>query len=522
MSARDAADQAFDEGNTLAAAQRHEEALACFDRALAARPAFLRALFNRGRVLSRLGRIEDAASSFAAAVALNPPETFPYVALGRHLQALGRHAGAVGVYDRAIAIDPGLAEAHFRRALALTRLGRNHEALAAWDRVIALTPDDADAHNLRGVALLLLKSVEPGLDAVERALALRPDFAEAWSNLGIARRMTRALEPAIEAFDRAIALDPPSNAMHVNKSACELALGRFDSGWRNFERRMEFQGRYSRGGFAGPQWTGEEPIEGKTILVHAEQGLGETLHFCRYLPLLAARGARVLFAPQPPLARLMRTLGEAITIVDIEDETLSYDYHRRLLSLPLSFATRLETIPGRTPYLAAESERSARWRERLGPEGFKIGICWRGSPGGVRSGRVFPLAALAPIAAIPGVRLISLQTGDGVDQLTRQPPGMRVESLGEEFDAGDGAFLDTAAVMESCDLVITTDTSVAHLAGALDRPTWIALNRDHDWRWMTGRSDTPWYPKTRLFRQTAWGDWPPVFAEMERALKARS
>jgi hypothetical protein len=235
-----------------------------------------------------------------------------------------------------------------------------------------------------------------------------------------------------------------------------------------------------------------------------------------------ARGAKVVLAAPVSLHALLRTLGPGIELLPRDAQPASFDYHCALLSLPLAFGTTTETIPAEIAYLGAEPARVTSWKSRLGGEGFKVGVCWQGSTQAYAAPmqRSFPLAELRRVAQIPGVRLISLQKHDGLDQLAALPAGMAVETLGEDFDAGPDAFLDAAAVMASCDLVISADTATAHLAGALGVPTWIALPFVPDWRWLLDRSDSPWYPSVRLFRQGAQGDWPGVFAEIETALAA--
>jgi hypothetical protein len=253
--------------------------------------------------------------------------------------------------------------------------------------------------------------------------------------------------------------------------------------------------------------------------VHAEQGLGDTLQFVRFLPWLQQAGARVLLAPQKALVPLLRQAAPEVEIIPPETlpQSLTYDYHCRLLSLAGFFGVDADHPPPTPPYLAAEPARSAKWREQLGDHGFRIGLCWQGSAFSVHTGRALALRTLAPLARLPGVRLISLQVGPGAAETDDLPPGMVVETPGKDFDA-DGAFLDTAAVMEHCDLIVSVDTSIVHLAGALGRPTWILLPTDHCWRWMGERADTPWYPQARLFRQAQKDQWEPVIEAVRAAL----
>jgi len=268
-----------------------------------------------------------------------------------------------------------------------------------------------------------------------------------------------------------------------------------------------------------PRWGGED-ISDKTILICAEQGLGDTIQFVRYVRDVVARAKRVILWVQPGLTALLRCV-EGVTLLGMNNEPPGFDVYCPLLSLPRVFKTDVASIPSQTPYLRAEPERVRKWKDRLGPHGFKIGVAWKGSKVGTSIGKAFALAEFFGVSQLPNVRLISLQKNDGVEQLRDLPAGMQVETLGDDFDAGDGAFLDAAAVMENLDLVISVDTSIAHLAGALDRPVWVVLKRVADWRWGVGGAETPWYRSMRLFRQNVAGEWGGVFAEIAQAVAAR-
>jgi len=270
-----------------------------------------------------------------------------------------------------------------------------------------------------------------------------------------------------------------------------------------------------------PLWSGQEEIAGNALLVCSEQGFGDTIQFCRFAGLAVAKGARVVLSVHDALVPLISSLGSGIAIVGESATPPPFDRHIPLLSMPLAFGTTAQNIPAQIPYLAPDPVRVERWKAQIGSAGFKIGVAWPGWKSWEGCGREgISARRLAGLAAIPGVRLISLQQKDGLDQLEDLPPQMAVETLGEDFDAGVHAFLDTAAAMESLDLVITSDTAIAHLAGALGRPVWVGLQFVPDWRWQLDRSDSPWYPTMRLFRQRARGNWQSVFATMEEALRA--
>jgi len=294
----------------------------------------------------------------------------------------------------------------------------------------------------------------------------------------------------------------------------ELGLGNFKQGLPLYEARFRVPAlAVPARNFDVPRWDGAQPLAGKTLLIHAEQGLGDALQFCRYLPSLAARGATVVFEVMPALSALMRSLAGGIRVMARGEPVPPIDYHCSLVSLPLAFDTELETIPAEVPYLSADPQRVAHWAPRVaGFAGLKVGIAWQGNPGVERllwaRGRSIPLAALAPLAELPGVSLVSLQKGAGTEQLLEVPFRQRVLDLGPKFDGGPDAFLDAAAVISSLDLVVSSDTSIVHLAGSLGRPVWTLLHASPDWRWLLGRADSPWYPTMRLFRQSGggWGD----------------
>lgn len=496
---------------------RYERAAKDFDKAIAANGQYFVAYYNKAGVLAALERYPEALEVYDALLTLRPDFADGWVGRGLVLAALGRGEDALACHDKAISLKADFAEAHFNRANALVELRRAEAALASYDRAIALKPDYAEAHFNRGNALRDLRRFNEALPSYEKAIALRPDYAEAYNNRGNALVELNRLGESLAEFDKAIALRPDYGDAHYNKSVPLLLLGEFEAGWRAYEWRKAKAEVLRDRGYKAPMWAGED-ISGKTILVHWEQGFGDTIQICRYVKLLERAGARVLFAPQRPLRALMRSLGGAVEIVDADDNSLEFDFHCPQMSLPLAFKTTLQTIPADAPYLSAEPERVARWAARIGTAGFKIGIGWLGSPFGTKIGRSAPLAAFARLAKTPGVRLISLQKLEASDPPVDLPEGMALEFPGEDFDAGPDAFLDAAAVMKVVDLAITVDTAIAHVGGALGVPTWVAQKFAPDWRWLMDCADSPWYPTVRLFRQKTPGDWAGVFCDIEAAL----
>ena len=495
------------------------DAAAAFSAAIRCGASWASAYFHLANSLRQAGRLEEALQAYDAAIRLAPEGLEAHINRGVTLSDLGRKEEAVAAYDGALHLCPTSADAHTNRGAALHDLGRTEEALAAHDAAIALTPGMATAHYNRGNAFLASNRLEEALACYDRAIALEPGRAEAYSNKGAALTGLGRLQEAVAAYHDAIRVKPDHAEAHYNEAFAHLLDGRLEEGWPKYEWRFRGGDKtLRRRDVPQPQWNGED-LAGRTILLHAEQGLGDTIQFCRYAPLVAARGARVMLEAPKSVLRLLSGLKGVDQLVAAGETPPHFDLHCPLMSLPGVLGTRLETVPADVPYLEAESEVAQRWRARLGPEGFRIGVTWQGNPAAsAEQGRSVPLADFEPLARIPGVRLISLQKVHGLDQLDNLPPGMTVETLGADFDAGPDAFVDTAGVMTGLDLIVSVDTAVGHLAGALARPTWLALQKVPHWVWGLEGETTPWYPRTRLFRQARRGDWKEVFGRMAEAL----
>ena len=499
--------------NALLALGRAAEALQSADRALALNPDYPEARNNRGIALETLDRPGEALASYDRAVALKPDYTEAHFKRANSLQTLGRLAEAVTSFDRAIALDPDNAVACNNRGSALQSLGRLTEACSDFERAIALDPRFAKACSNLGNVLCELGRVDEGLSLYDRAIELNPDLAEAHSNRGNALQDLMRHDEALASLARAVALKPDFASAYWNESLTRLLLGDFEAGWKLYEWRWRVD--VPNWPAAIPRWHGEEPLGGKTIVLHAEQGLGDAIQFCRYAKRVAARGATVLLQVRPALAALLRNV-EGVSRVAAGGERLSpHDFHCPLLSLPLAFKTRLETIPTDIPYLLADPKRVGRWHERLGAAP-RVGVVWAGSATH-KNDRNRSIALAEMLRAIPaGLRCWSLQRElrDGDRELLRQRP--EIIHLGDEL----ADLTDTAALLSQLDLVISVDTAVVHLAGALGRPVWVLLPFAPDWRWLLDRDDSPWYPTARLFRQTAIGDWASVLSRVRDELTA--
>jgi tetratricopeptide (TPR) repeat protein len=508
-----AADAWCNHGLMLQQLGRHDEALASFEKTLAVRPNDVAALHSHAFGCRALGHHDKALVSYDRVLAIQPADAEAHHNRGVALNALGRHAEALACYDRAVAISPDYAQAFYNRGRAFDELGRYHDALACYDKAVAIDPQYAEAHNNRGVALDTLGRSEEALASFAEALAIRPDYAEALNNCASALAELDRSDEAIASYDAALAIDPNYAECHWNRGLAHLRQGSLAPGWEGYEWRRKTEGWEPRD-FAGAEWDGTA-APGRRVLLYAEQALGDTIQFARFARTVADAGNDVVLEVQPPLVRLLQTL-TGVTVVGRGTPLPGFDRHLPLMSVP--HLLRLPGVAADGPYLAAEPERTAHWRNAVGTHGFRIGIAWRGNPKAPGPSRAIPLSFYAPLSKIPSVRLISLQRNAGTDQRDEPPVGLTIETPGDGFDAGADAFIDTAAVMMSLDLVITSDTSIAHLAGALGRPVWIALRHVPDWRWMLRGEGTPWYPTARVFKQTRAGDWDGVFARIEAEL----
>lgn len=499
---------------------RPQQAADLIAQAIAVDPAPAAPHANRALALARLGQLEAAEAEYATAVALAPDFAQAHLGHGQALHRLGRLAEAATAVEAALRLAPSPGSFVLRGDI-LREAGRPGEALASYDQALALDAGHAPAHAGRGNIFNDLGDLDSALRSFDRAAALAPASALAHYNRAAVLKKQGRLDDAIAAYDAALVLSPKFAVAHHNRAVCVLQKGELAAGFAEYEWRKACPDFTDPRYRAGEAWTGQD-LAGKTLFVYPELYLGDMIQFARYAPLAARRGARVALSAPAQLHALLAGLGPGIELIGQDASPDAFDYQCALMSLPPAFGTTLETVPAAAPYLAAQPDRTRRWRGHIGGQGLKIGVCWQGSTAAYAQpmGRAFPLAALAQIAALPGVRLISLQKHDGLDQLAALPAGMAVETLGEDFDAGPGAFLDTAAAMMACDLVISADTATAHLAGALGVRTLLALPHVCDWRWLERRADSPWYPSMTLFRQPSRGDWASVFAAMRAALPA--
>ena len=503
-------------GDVLRAMGRPVEAVEQYDRALMVQPDFADAILSRASALCAAGRPSQALESLELLVARAPANIFVHYNRSVALAMLERFEEAIGACEAALAVDPNCADAWHNRGVCLFQLQRFAEAVESYDRAIAIVPGVAQIHINRAGALATLARYTEALAAYDQALVLDPNSAFAYFNRGVALTQMKRIEEAVASHESALRLVPDYALAAYNRALCLLQLGRLEEGFQGYEARH----RLSPQPALYPQsLRSGEDIASKTLLVRGEQGLGDIIQFSRYIRLLQEKGAKVILSVQPHIVRLLTSLESGPEIIAWADVPSAFDHHIALESLPGFFRTGAGTIPASIPYIAAEPALVEKWKQKLRPDGFKIGVAWRSSASGASLGKAFSPDHFAALAKIPGVRLISLQRREESAELANLPPGLTIEQLGPGFDAGSDAFIDSAAAMASLDLVISADTAIAHLAGALGRPVWVALKHVPDWRWLLDRADTPWYPTMRLFRQPEPGDWTGVFAEMAAALR---
>jgi tetratricopeptide (TPR) repeat protein len=514
-SGADRAETLHNRANALLGLDRFEEALAVCDKALAQNPAQSDVLNTRGVILGKLGRHAEALASYEEALtAAHRPDI--EVNRGSALLNLNRIDEALACFDAVIAREPSNILALICRGNACIKDKRFDDALTCYEQALALDPDNPSALTDRGVALALLDRFEEAITSHEQALRIGPHIISAHVNRGNAMLKLSRLQEALEAYTEALAREPVNPDANFNAALTRLCLGDYGEGWKQYEHRWRtkhFAG--CRPDYPQPMWRGED-IAGKRIVLNSEQGLGDVIQFVRYAPLVAARGAEVILAVPRALAMLVATVPGISRVVANGDSLPDFDLFCPMMSLPLVFGTELETVPANVPYLQPFEDRLAAWQPRLPDNGrVRVGVCWAGNPDfGNDRNRSISLESFAALFGVPGIDFVSLQKDVSPAQvaLLDQHGVLR---LGEQF----GDFADTAAVVAMLDVVIAVDTSVVHLAGAMGKVTALLIPFSPDWRWLLNRSDSPWYPTLRIFRQPAIGDWESPLARLRSELE---
>jgi tetratricopeptide (TPR) repeat protein len=498
-------------------AGRRNDAEICYRRILAAEPNNDSALNLLGVIAQETGHSDAAVHLITRAIAINPNIAGYHNNLGNALRDLKHLTEANKCYRQAIRIDPSFALAHYNLGNTLIEtedFTALDESIAASREAIRLKPDYVEAMNNLGVALRKKGRIEESMDLCRRALELKPDFAEAHNSTGNLYKQRHEMAHAIKAYRRAIELKPDFGLARYNLAIALLLLGDFENGWPEHEWRLKNEPNPRI--FPRPRWTGED-LHGKTILLWGEQGIGDNFQFVRYAPLVAQRGANVIVQVRSDIVRLLQSNPALGQIITAGDDIRPYDFHCPLMSLPLIFRTSLADVPANVPYFFPEPALIESWKQKLAPADgrLRVGLVWAGNPDFKDDRtRSLHLRQLAPFADARNVKFYSLQKGAAEHQAAQPPAGLELIDLGPELKD----FADSAAVISLMDLIVTTDTSMPHLAGALAKPVWLMLQFAPDFRWLLERQDSPWYPTMRLFRQPSLGDWSSVIRNVVEAL----
>ncbi len=472
-----------------------------------------------GTLWMQKGLLEQGVSLIQKSLAANPAQPEPLVNMGNAYYLMGKYHECLDACNQALSYLPGYPLAFNIRGNALNALDRLDEAAASYEQAIASAPDFVEPHYNLGSTYKGMQRYAEAIQCFTNAIRLQPGLAEAHNNLGVCFQDTNACREAIQSYDQAIRLNPDFIEASWNKALMKLLLGEYAEGWQLYESGWKgdepFRGQPRI--YPQPLWLGDESIAGKTLLLHAEQGLGDTIQFCRYALMAKDEGAKVVLAVQPSLVPLLQTLDTDITVIDLGQPLPPFDLHCPLMSLPLAFKTTLETIPKNTPYLFPLPQYQKKWRGKIGHSGVPtIGIVWSGTPKDENDhNRSIPFDLLNPLLGMPFEFHCLQKELSFVDKVKLSAyPNVHIHA------AEIGSFADTAALVSDMDLVISVDTSVAHLAGAMDKTVWVLLPFAPDFRWLLERQDSPWYPSARLYRQPAISAWPAVIKQVCEELQA--
>jgi len=544
----------FNRGVTLQELHRFEDALKSYDRAIRIDPDYPHSHFNRGLVLKELKRFDEALESYDRSISINPNFAHIYSNRGLILKELKRFDEALESCDKAIRINPDFAEAYSNRGLILHELKYFDKAIESFDKAITIKPDFAEAYFSRGLTLQLLKHFSQALDSYHQAINIKPNYAEAFTNRGLTLQELRRLNEALESYDRAVRIKPnyglahfnrglalqelrrlveaqgsyskaisiePNNAFaYLNLSLCNLLAGNFRDGWQNYEWRINAESLNNSSevrNFVQPRWLGADSLKDKTILLYAEQGLGDTIQFCRYVPIVAELGAKVILEVQRPLVKLLSGLKGIHQIVAMGDALPDFDYQCPLLSLPLAFKTELHNIPSITQLISSDPEKVAKWKIKLGKKTKpRIGLVWS-SVSNFKNDHVRSITLLELLKALPkdGFEYICLQKEIKAIDKEVLEANPQICFVGNHLED----FTDTAALIECVDLVVSTCTSVPHLSCSLGKETWLMLSYIPYWLWLLDRNDSPWYPSAKLYRQEIMYEWNDVLEKIKTDLE---
>jgi tetratricopeptide (TPR) repeat protein len=532
-----------------------EKALSTYELLNQLAPNHVQSRYNYASLLAKLGHLPNAINEFKKVIELQPDllmarqnyekllwsqsqqvELAPNNAnefiqahnKGLSLLEENKFPAALEHFEKALMLEPKSFEGHHNKGMVLEKMGRLHEAVNHYQQAIQFCPESSRTFNNLGNAYRELDLLDEAIKSLKKAIELDPNYAEAFSNLGWTLFRLQEYQQSKEYFQEAIKINPGLSPAVFNLSLCQLTLGEFDEGWIHYEERMKqplYQMKIDP--LNKPQWNGSQELDGKTIYIHSEQGLGDTIQFCRYIKLLANRGAKVLFEPQIPLQEVLKNLDGVSQLIAPGQVIPSYDFHCPLMSLPLAFKTNQNSIPNDVPYIFADENKKKYWKEKLaGISGPKVGLVWSGGfrPNnpelwGVNQRRNISFELISQLN-MEGIEFFSLQKGEGAEaELKKYKDQLWKSSNLHNFTDELKDFSDTAALIDQMDLVISVDTSTAHLAGAMEKPVWILNRFDGCWRWLSDGDDSEWYPTAKLFRQKKSGEWLDVISLVKNKLQ---
>jgi tetratricopeptide (TPR) repeat protein len=507
-------------GLALHGSGRQEDAIERYEQALVINPDYAEVFNNLGNALRELDKQQEAINHYEKALILNRDFAEAYNNLGLVIQDLDRQEESTKHFKKAIVIKPDYAEAHNNLGNALKEINQQEEAIKHYKQALIIRPDYVETRTNLGLMYHEMGELEEAIKQYEQALIIRPDYAEAHYQLGNTLQELARLEEAIKHYQLAISIKPDYAEAHYNMGLTYLLKGALREGWRNYEWRYKTKKfKHYKRVIDKPKWNGTS-LKNRTILIHAEQGLGDTIQFIRYAPIVANTGGNVIVECHPGIIHLFESYKNSVTFIGKGEPLPDFDVHCSLLSLPGILNTTIDTIPSEINYIHTDKRLASSWKEKLSNSNkFKIGIFWQGNKNHNRDKfRSIPLKNFESLLSFSEIDFINLQKGEGHEQVIEYGFSNLITDYTAEMD-NEERFSDTAALMQSLDLVIGTDTAIIHLAGAMGIPTWLLLPFHPDWRWMLKIEDTPWYPTMRLFRQEEIGNWHTVVKKIERELE---
>jgi tetratricopeptide (TPR) repeat protein len=494
-----------------------EAAIQHYQKALSLRPDFVEARYNLGNTFKEVNQWPEAAFHARKAIELDPALAEAYYVLGIALYEQGNLDEAILNWDQALQIKEGFTVVYYNLGIAYYKKDQLDQAQDYCLKAVELNPELAEAHYNLGLVYFQKGEHKEAIRSWQRTLQIDSGYLDAYNNMGSAFQENHDLPRALKCFQKAIEIEPEFQEAHWNHALCLLLSGDFEQGWKEYQWRFRIPTLNLNRKFPQPTWAGE-PLSGKRLLIYSEQGYGDTFQFIRYLPLVVQRVGKVILECPKDLLSILCTLEGIEQLVAYQDPLPDFDVQCPLLNLPDIFKTQLATIPNRIPYLAPDPILVRKWKDRLdhGPGGLKVGLVWAGRPTHRNNKRrSMRLENLLPLFHIPDVIFFSLQKGEAVDQIPQLPGNVPVIDLSQDLTD----FSETAALIENLDLVLSVDTAVAHLAGALGKPVWTLLPYAPDWRWLLDCEDSPWYPTMRLFRQPTPGDWDSVIKNVKKKVE---